>query len=118
MSANVQRRETHSCIGGASPSACRFGRVSELTTRSTTSPLPPRTGSAIEQRGYSTHRSCQVSWFLGTSVAFTCSDDYDPSRQPRPLLQSSRVSLLADQTRLERLGSKQTGEPRSRANRL
>ena len=35
----------------------------------------------------------------GTSVAFTCSDDYDPSRQPRPLLQSSRVSLLNDQTR-------------------
>ena len=35
----------------------------------------------------------------GTSVAFTCSDDYDPSRQPRPLLQSSRVSLLTDQMR-------------------
>ena len=35
----------------------------------------------------------------GISVVFTCSDDYDPSRQPRPLLQSSRVSLLAERTR-------------------
>ena len=35
----------------------------------------------------------------GTSVAFTCSSDYDPSRQPKPLLQSSGVSLLNDQTR-------------------
>ena len=33
----------------------------------------------------------------GTSVAFTCSGDYDVSRQPRPLLQSPRVSLLTDQ---------------------
>ena len=35
----------------------------------------------------------------GTSVAFTCSGDSDPSRQPKPLLQSSGVSLLTDQTR-------------------
>ena len=35
----------------------------------------------------------------GTSVAFTCSGDYDPSRQPWPLLQSAGVSLLIDQTR-------------------
>ena len=35
----------------------------------------------------------------GTSVAFTCSGDYHPSRQPKPLLQSSGVSLLTDQTR-------------------
>ena len=34
-----------------------------------------------------------------TSVAFTCSGDYDPSRQLKPLLQSSRVSLLNDQLR-------------------
>ena len=33
----------------------------------------------------------------GTSVAFNCSDDYDPSRQPRLMLQSSGVSLLTDQ---------------------
>ena len=43
----------------------------------------------------------------GISVAFTCSDDCDPSRQPRPLLQSSRVSLLAEQTRTGTFG-KQT----------
>ena len=35
----------------------------------------------------------------GTSVAFTSSGDYDSSRQPRPLLQSSSVSLLTDQMR-------------------
>ena len=86
---------------------------------SATSPLSPSAGSSIEQRGYK-----QVHWRErglntlvessplvsvrsissleqnGTSVAFTCSDDYDPSRQPRPLLQSLRVSLLAEQTRI------------------
>ena len=46
----VQRRETHSCTGGRSRSACRLGLVSELTTKSTTSPLSPSTGSSIEQR--------------------------------------------------------------------
>ena len=35
-----------------SRSTCRFGRVSELTTRSTTLPLSPITGSSFEQRGY------------------------------------------------------------------
>ena len=35
----------------------------------------------------------------GTSVAFTCSGDYDPSGHPKPLRQSSGVSLLNDQTR-------------------
>ena len=35
----------------------------------------------------------------GTLVAFTFSGDYDPSRQPKPLLQSSGVSLLNDQMR-------------------
>ena len=35
----------------------------------------------------------------GTSVAFTCSGDYDPSRQPKPLLQSSGVSPLNQQIR-------------------
>ena len=45
VSADVQRRETHNCIGGASRSACRFGHVSELTTRSTTPPLSPSTGT-------------------------------------------------------------------------
>ena len=96
----------------------RFGFVSELTTRGTTPPLSPNSGSSIEQRGYK-----KVHWtergfkkliessrlFLvisvlslkmnGTSVAFTCSGDYDPSGQPKPLLQSSGVSLLNDQTR-------------------
>ena len=33
----------------------------------------------------------------GTSDAFICSGHYDPSRQPKPLLQSSGVSLLNDQ---------------------
>ena len=51
VTADVQRRETHNCIGGASRSACRFGREAELTTRSTTPPLSPITGSSIEQRG-------------------------------------------------------------------
>ena len=33
----------------------------------------------------------------GTSVAFTCSVDYDPSRQSKSFLQFSGVSLLNDQ---------------------
>ena len=96
----------------------RFGFVSELTTRGTTPPLSPISGASIEQRGYK-----KVDWkervfntlveasrlvpvmsvlslkMNGTSVAFTCSGDYDPSGQPKPLLQSSGVSLLNDQTR-------------------
>ena len=76
VSADVQRRETHNCIGGgASRSACRFGCVSELTTRGTTPPPSPIIGSSIEQRGCkkvqytgknvdSTHWSSQVGWFL------------------------------------------------------
>ena len=138
VSAAVQRREIHNCVGGASRSASRFGRVSELTPRSTASPQSPSTGSSIEQCGYKKRvhwreralhtlvessqlvpvrsvSSLEQNW---TSVAFTCSDDYDPSRQPRPLLQSSRVSLLAEQRELERWESKQTGESRSRASRL
>ena len=35
----------------------------------------------------------------GTSVAFTCSGDHDPSRQPKSLLQSAGVSLLTDRMR-------------------
>ena len=35
----------------------------------------------------------------GTSVGFICSGDYDPNRQPKPLLQSPGVSLLNDQRR-------------------
>ena len=34
-----------------------------------------------------------------TSVGFTCSDEHSASQQPKPLLQSSGVSLLTDQTR-------------------
>ena len=96
----------------------RFGYVSESTTRGTTPPLSPISGSSIELRGckmalwkerrFSTlvvsSRLVPVISVLslernGTSVAFTCSGDYDSSRQPRPLLQSSRVSLLTDQMR-------------------
>ena len=105
MSADVQRRETHICIGGASRSACRFGRVSLSTTRSTTPPLSPRTESSIEQRGCKkVHRrerglntlvessslvpvrSVSSVEQTGTSLAFTCSDGYGPSRHPRPSL--------------------------------
>ena len=52
VSADVQRHEKHSCRGGASRSACRFGCVSELTTRGTTPPRSPIAGSSIELRGY------------------------------------------------------------------
>ena len=49
VTAGVQRRETHSCRDrGASRSACQFGYVSELTTRSTTPPRFPIDGSSIE----------------------------------------------------------------------
>ena len=86
----------------------RSGFVSELTTRGTTPSLSPISRSSIEQRGFNTliesSRLFPVMSVLslkmnGTSVAFTCSSDYDPSRQPRPLLQSAGVSLLTDQTR-------------------
>ena len=94
----------------------RFGFVSELTRRGTTPPLSRISGSSIEQRAYKkvhrkergfntlvdSSRLVSVMSVLslernGTSVAFTCSGDDDSSRQPRPLLQSSRVSLLTDQ---------------------
>ena len=40
VSADVQKRETHSCIdSGASRSACHFGHASELTTRGMAPPL-------------------------------------------------------------------------------
>ena len=61
VSVDVQRRETHICIGGASRSACWFGGVSELTMRSTTPPLSPSAGSSIEQHGYK-----KVHWKEGT----------------------------------------------------
>ena len=96
----------------------RFGFVSELSTRGTTPPLSPISGSSIEQRRYMkvhcTERGLNTLiesgrlfpvvsvWNLElkeTSVRFTCSDDYNTSRQPRPLLQSSGVSLLTDQSR-------------------
>ena len=118
VSADVQRHEKHSRKGGASRSACRFGCVSVLTTRGTPPPLSPIAGSSSGQRGYKkvhwnerglntlveSSRLVLVMSVLslemhGTSVTFICSDDYDPSRQPRPLRQSSGVSLLTDQTR-------------------
>ena len=96
----------------------RFGFVSELTTRGATPPLFPISGSSIEQLGYKkehwTERrlstlaessrlflvlSVLILKMHGTSVAFTCSGDYDPNRQPKPLLQSLGVSLLNDQMR-------------------
>ena len=92
----------------------RFGFVFELTTRDTARPLSPIPGSSIEQRGYKkvhwkerglntlvdSSRLVRVMSVLslernGTSLAF----NYDSSRQPRPLLQDSRVSLLTDQMR-------------------
>ena len=51
VSADVQRRETHSCTGGASPSACRFRHVSEWTTRGSALPLSSIDVSSIELRG-------------------------------------------------------------------
>ena len=55
-------------------------------------------------------------------MGHTCSDDYDPSRQPRPLLQSSRVSLLAEQTRSGTFGEQAnwrvTVEGESSVNKL
>ena len=96
----------------------RFGFVSELSTRGTTPPLSRISESSIEQRLYKkvhcTERGFNTLiesgrlfpvvsvWNLElkeTSVRFTCSDDYNTSRQPRPLLQSSGVSLLTDQSR-------------------
>ena len=114
----VQRREKHSCPYGASRSACRFGYVSEWTTRGTAPPLSSIAGSSIEQRGYK-----KVHWkesrlntlvessrlvsvmcvssleMKETSVGFTCSDECSTSQQPKLLLQSSGVSLLTDQIR-------------------
>ena len=108
--ADVQRREMHSCTDGATRSACR--------SRGTAPPLSSIAGSSIEQRGYKkehwkerilntlaeSSRLVPVMSVLslgrnGTSVAFTCSVDYDSSRQPKPLLQTSGVPLLTDQTR-------------------
>ena len=96
----------------------RFSFVSESTTRGTTCPLCPISGSSIGQRWYKevhwtgrglntlagSSRLVPVMGVLSlkmntTSVAFTCSGDYDPSRQPKPLLQPSEVSLLNDQMR-------------------
>ena len=53
VSADVQRRETHSCTDrGASRSACQLGYVSELTTRVTAPPRFSIDGCSSEQRGY------------------------------------------------------------------
>ena len=128
-SANVRGRETHNCIGGSSRSACRFGRVSELTLRSATPPLSSRTGSSTEARKYtgenvdSTHWSSQVSWFL--SGVFR---DWNRMRyRLRSLVRvdsQDRCCILQElhcwltKREIERLVSKQTGESRSRANRL
>ena len=79
----------------------RFDFVSELTTRGTTHPLSPISGSSIEQRGYKKVHSTERGFntliessrlfpvrsvfslkMNGTSIAFSCSGDYDPSRQP------------------------------------
>ena len=96
----------------------RFGSVSELTTRGTAPPLFPISGSSIEQRGYKKVHwtECGFNTLVessglvhvmsvfslernGTSVAFTCSGDCDPSRQPKSLLQPAGVSLLTDRMR-------------------
>ena len=94
----------------------RFSFMSELTMRSTTPPLSTISGSSISQRGYKkvhwTERGLETLVELSrlvlvmsvlslernrTLVAFTWSADYDPSRQPKPSLQSSGVSPLNDQ---------------------
>ena len=111
----------------------RFSFVSEWTTRDTTSPLSPFSGSSIKQReckkvhwterGLSTlvesSRLVPVMSVLslelnGTVVPFTCSGDYDLSGQP-PFLQSSRVSLLKDQMRS---GTRVTVEGKSSVSKL
>ena len=65
----VQRRDAHTSKGGASRSACRFGHLSELKTRSTTSPLSPSIGSSIEQRGYKNvhKRECGLNTLFESS---------------------------------------------------
>ena len=141
VTADVQRRETHNCIGGASRSACRFGRLSELTTRSTTPPLSAVTGSSIEQRGCkkvhwkerrlnTLAESCRLVPVMrvssleqkGISVGFTCSDEYSASLQPKPLLQYPVVSLLTDQTRSGTCWGQAdwrvTGQDKSSVNKL
>ena len=84
--------------------------MSELTTRGTAPPLSSIAGSSIEQRGYKkAHwKECRLNTMAessrlvpvmsvfslemnGTSVGFTCSDEYSVSQQPKPLLQSSGV---------------------------
>ena len=111
----------------------RFGFVSEFTTRGTRPPLSPISGSLIEQRGYNkvhwsergfntwieSSRLFRVMSILslkmnGTSVAFTCSGDYDPGRSPRSLLQSAGVT----EREVERIGCRQNCNSRSRAKRL
>ena len=96
----------------------RFSFMSELTMRSTTPPLSTSSGSSISQRGYKkvhwtergldtlveSSRLVLVRNVLSlernrTSVAFTWSADCDPSRKPKPLLQTSGVSLLNDPSR-------------------
>ena len=74
VSADVQRRETHTCISGASRSACRFGGVSESTTRgtntSTVSDYWILNWNSMGTRKYtgknadSTRWSSRVGWFL------------------------------------------------------
>ena len=58
----------------------------------------------------------------GTSVAFTCSGDYDPSGQPKSLLQSAGVSLLNVLSRIGTFGEQAnwqvTVEGKSSVNKL
>ena len=58
----------------------------------------------------------------GTSVAFNCSGDYDPGRQPKPLLRSAGVSLVNDQmrsgTRWVQANLQVTVEGKSSVNKL
>ena len=148
VSADVQRRKKHSCIGDGMRIEGRFGCVCELITRVTTPPLSPIAESSVEQHGYVGTRNAHgkehgfntlvesgrlvpVKSVLcleqnGTSVVFTCSGDHEPSRQPRlllkPLTQSSGVSLLTDQTRIGTFGVQAnwrvTVEGKSSVNRL
>ena len=105
---SVQRRQRHNCTGGASRSACRFGRVSELTLKSTTSPKSPG--------------SCQECFEFGTEMGHRLRSlvrmtTIRVDRRDR-CFNLQEFHCWLNKRSLERVGSNQTGESRSRANRL
>ena len=108
--------------------------MSELTTRGTTPPLSPISGSSIEQRGYKKVRWTERGFntliessrlfpvmsvfslqMKETSVAFTCSGDYGPKWTPKAVAAIFReFSLLNDQNeKWNVLGASKKGKSRS-----